>query len=79
MGLEPLTRSTHASSVLEFSNLSYTVKVKKGSPKVLVDDVSFSIRAGEMLGESREILKKDSRHKLTIKSLDSYYGTVRRW
>jgi hypothetical protein len=36
-------------SVLRFSHLSYQVKTKGGVAKVLVDDVSVDIKAGELL------------------------------
>lgn len=46
-----MMRSRSSPSVFDISALSYTVKVKKTQTKVLVDDISFSMRAGEMLGE----------------------------
>jgi ABC-type glutathione transport system ATPase component len=36
-------------SILRFSHLSYQVKTKGGVAKVLVDDVSVEIKAGELL------------------------------
>jgi len=36
-------------SVLRFSHLGYQVKTRSGVAKVLVDDVSVEIKAGELL------------------------------
>jgi ABC-type glutathione transport system ATPase component len=37
-------------NTVSFSNLSYTVKSKKGGSKKLTDDVSLHVQAGEMVG-----------------------------
>lgn len=46
----PETSARPTGSVLTFSHLSYTVKTKTGDKK-LIDDVSVSIKAGELLGK----------------------------
>jgi hypothetical protein len=54
-----MTKFRTSGSILEFSSLSYTVKPKKTQTKVLVDDVSFSMQAGDMLGESYRMVPHD--------------------
>jgi hypothetical protein len=54
-----MTKSRTSGSILEFSSLSYTVKPKKTQIKVLVDDISFSMRGGDMLGESCSMILLD--------------------
>jgi hypothetical protein len=46
------SRDVQPVSTLAFTGLSYSVKVKGQPDKKLIDDVSVSVRAGELLGAS---------------------------
>ena len=48
---QPKPETSGPVSALTFSSLSYTVKVKGGETKRLIDNVSMTVRAGEMVGE----------------------------
>lgn len=41
--------SAHTGSILSCRHLTYSVPVKGGEDKVLVDDVSLDVKAGELL------------------------------
>ena len=61
-------------SALTFSSLSYTVKVRGGETKLLIDNVSMTVRSGEMVGKC-VVNRSDSRVIDAVVDGRSNHGT----
>jgi len=60
--------STFTGSSVSFAHLSYTIKTKTGEKK-LINDVSVTVKAGELLGEFTERRFRKDRQPRLISSL----------